>query len=217
MGDCCREGDEFTAKDDAEAMRWYHLAAEQGLPEAKNNIGAMYHNGIGVPKDAAEAARWYKLAADQGLGIAQNNLGLLYQAGLGVEANAEEALRLFKAAAQRGEVMAQIELSRMYHESKGTAPDLMEAAADVGDMTAQYEMGRMFRSGSGIPADLAKAAKYFILAARQGDVPSKRNLSDIEHALKELAISIPPTKASQRSTRPSSLRWRLAKGESSTG
>ena len=108
MGDCCREGDEFTAKNDAEAMRWYHLAAEQGLPEAQNNIGAMHHNGIGVPKDAAEAARWYKLAADQGLGIAQNNLGLLYQAGLGVEANAEEALRLFKAAAQRGEVMAQM-------------------------------------------------------------------------------------------------------------
>ena len=36
-------------------------------------------------------------------------------------------------------------------------------------------------------------------------------------SLNELAISIPPTKASQRSTSPSSVRWALANGESSTG
>ncbi len=36
-------------------------------------------------------------------------------------------------------------------------------------------------------------------------------------SLNELAISTPPAKASQRSTRPSSERWALAKGESSVG
>ena len=53
-------------EDDAEAVRWYRLAADQGHAYAQNNLGAMYANGDGVPEDDAEAVRWYRLAADQG-------------------------------------------------------------------------------------------------------------------------------------------------------
>ena len=47
-------------KDDAEAARWYRLAAEQGHDGAQVNLGIMYDNGEGVPKDPAEAVRWYR-------------------------------------------------------------------------------------------------------------------------------------------------------------
>jgi hypothetical protein len=47
-------------------MRWYRAAAEQGLAEAKNNIGVMYQDGLGVEHDFAKAANWYRAAADQG-------------------------------------------------------------------------------------------------------------------------------------------------------
>ena len=72
------------SQDYAEAVRWYRLAADQGLAEAQYNLGLMYDLGQGVPRDNAEAARWYRLAADQGDAEAQKNLGLMYHLGQGV-------------------------------------------------------------------------------------------------------------------------------------
>ena len=57
---------EGVPEDDAEAVRWLRLAADQGHADAQHNLGWMYANGEGVPEDDAEAARWYRLAADQG-------------------------------------------------------------------------------------------------------------------------------------------------------
>ena len=54
-------------QDDAEAVRWYRLAAEQGDAYAQYNLGLMYRKGEGVPQDDAEAVRWYRLAAEQGM------------------------------------------------------------------------------------------------------------------------------------------------------
>ena len=68
-------------KDVAEAVRWFRLAADQGLVYAQRNLGWMYENGNGVLKDAVEAVRWYRRAADQGDAMAQGNLGLMYIAG----------------------------------------------------------------------------------------------------------------------------------------
>jgi TPR repeat protein len=64
-------------QDDAEAARWYQLAAEQGHDRAQYDLGLMYANGEGVPEDVTEAARLYRLAADQGHTTAQFRLGVL--------------------------------------------------------------------------------------------------------------------------------------------
>jgi hypothetical protein len=53
-------------EDDAEAVKWYRLAADQGAASAQYNLGLMYVYGRGVPEDDAEAVKWYRLAADQG-------------------------------------------------------------------------------------------------------------------------------------------------------
>jgi len=71
-------------QDDAEAIRWYRLAADQGNASAQYNLGVMYRRGDGVPQDYAEAIRWYRLAADQGNASAQYNLGIMYGQGQGV-------------------------------------------------------------------------------------------------------------------------------------
>jgi TPR repeat protein len=52
-------------KDDAEAVKWYRKAAEQGNAGAQDKLGAMYADGRGVPKDDAEAVRWHRMAAEQ--------------------------------------------------------------------------------------------------------------------------------------------------------
>ena len=53
---------EGVLKDEAEAVKWYRMAAEQGNAAAQNNLGLMYDNGEGVLKDEAEAVRWYRMA-----------------------------------------------------------------------------------------------------------------------------------------------------------
>ena len=60
-------------EDDAEAVRWFRLAAEQGDASAQNSLGFMYELGEGVPEDIVLAYMWYNLAAAQGNETAQSN------------------------------------------------------------------------------------------------------------------------------------------------
>jgi TPR repeat protein len=46
------------ARDKAEAVRYYQLAAEQGDASAQFNLGYCFENGEGVARDWAEAVRW---------------------------------------------------------------------------------------------------------------------------------------------------------------
>jgi TPR repeat protein len=51
------------AKDCAEALRWFKLAAAQGLGQALCNVGEYYEVGYIVAADRADAIRWYERAA----------------------------------------------------------------------------------------------------------------------------------------------------------
>ena len=55
-------------QDDAEAVQWWRLAADEGLAAAQSNLGFMYANGRGVPQDYVEAHMWYSLAGAQNSG-----------------------------------------------------------------------------------------------------------------------------------------------------
>jgi TPR repeat protein len=58
--------------------------AEQGDPQAQNDLGVKYALGQGVPQDEAEAVKWYRKAAEQGDANAQFSLGAMYGIGQGV-------------------------------------------------------------------------------------------------------------------------------------
>jgi TPR repeat protein len=45
-------------KDEAEAVKWYRKAVEQGTRPAIRVLARNYRRGIGVEKDEAEASRW---------------------------------------------------------------------------------------------------------------------------------------------------------------
>ena len=53
-------------KDDAEAVRWYRMAAEQGSTTAKFKLGSMYADGRGVLKDSVIAHMWLNIASANG-------------------------------------------------------------------------------------------------------------------------------------------------------
>ena len=66
FGDDFQDGLEAVQRQDyKEALRLFHLSAEQGYAYAQYNLGTMYDKGQGVPQDYKEAVKWWKLAAEQ--------------------------------------------------------------------------------------------------------------------------------------------------------
>ncbi len=84
-------------RDDARAVHWLRLAADQHDAPAQNQLGWMIEKGLGVPPDDTEAARWYRLAARQGHRQARDNLDFLYMHGRALPDNPAEARRLVRA------------------------------------------------------------------------------------------------------------------------
>ena len=90
-------------QDDAEAVKWYRKATEQGHAEAQYILGVMYAEGRqGVPQDYAEAVKWWRKAALQGYALAQFLLGLMYAEGLGVSQDYVLAHKWINLFAARG-------------------------------------------------------------------------------------------------------------------
>ena len=87
------------AKDQVQAVAWYRKAAEQGIPQAQDNLGLCYANGEVVAKDLVQAVSWFRKAAEQGFAPAQLNLGVSYYAGYGVAKDEIEAYAYWNLAA----------------------------------------------------------------------------------------------------------------------
>jgi TPR repeat protein len=161
-------------RDDAQAAKWYRLAAEQEHVKAQNNLALMYEEGRGVEQDDAEAVRWYRRAAEQGLVTAQGNLARLYDRGRGVERDLAEAARWYRRAAERDHAKSQYRLGVMYEEGTGVPTDLGRAAkwyrraAKEGHGPAQAAIGAMYAQGRGVPRDIEKATKWLGRASAQG-------------------------------------------------
>ena len=53
-------------QDYAEAVKWYRLAAQQGVADAQFNLGLSYAKGEGVAQNDIKAHLWFNLAAVSG-------------------------------------------------------------------------------------------------------------------------------------------------------
>ncbi len=90
------------ARDYAQALPFYLLAASQGLDEAQWQLGSMYKYGPNVARDPAEALRLYQLAAVQAHPEAMFTVALCHEHGEGVAADMVEAIRWYRRAAAAG-------------------------------------------------------------------------------------------------------------------
>jgi uncharacterized protein len=104
--------------DDAEALGWYRLAADQGHVLAVHNIGNAYRDGRGVDVNHETAAAWWLRAATAGDVIPALRLGEAYEAGRGVEPNLDSARLWYGKAATAGNEQAAEALERL----GGSAP-----------------------------------------------------------------------------------------------
>ena len=89
-------------QDDAEAVKWFRCAAEQGDAEAQHRVGFAYMTGRGISQDDAEAVKWFRLAARQGDAEAQYWMGYAFAKGIGVRPNEAAAARWYRLAAEQG-------------------------------------------------------------------------------------------------------------------
>lgn len=85
-------------KNDANAFKYFLLAADKGHVDSQNNVGLFLENGKGTVANPLRASEYYRLAADQNFTLAMVNLGDLYSKKGSSFYNLEQALYWYKKA-----------------------------------------------------------------------------------------------------------------------
>jgi TPR repeat protein len=151
------------AGDFGKAAEIWRPLADGGLAKAQNNLGSLYHRGLGVKRDEVEAVRFYRAAAEQGLASAQGNLAFQYANGIGVARNLEAAVMWYRRAADQGNADAQFSLGSMYYQGQGIAQNStlaymwLSLAAAQGDQEAGRD--RELIAGRMTPAQIAEGQR----------------------------------------------------------
>ncbi|MDH3466506.1 MAG: protein kinase [Gammaproteobacteria bacterium] len=121
-------------RDDAEAVKWYRRAAEQGYDPAQNAMGVMYAQGRGVARDDRAALEWYRRAAAQCNTDAQTDIGNMYAEGRGTAQSDFQAYAWYEAAAAAGSKIAK---ERRDAIAKKLQPVELEQASKLAQRHAQ--------------------------------------------------------------------------------
>jgi len=130
LGDNYLYGRNGQPQDDALAVHWYRMAAEQGNGAGQVNLAYMYRKGRGgLPQNDAEAVMWLRAAVGQGDADGQANLGVMYEQGRGgLSKSDEDAAKWFQKAAEQGNEHGQAYLGDFYERGAGNLPEDMEQA-----------------------------------------------------------------------------------------
>ena len=123
VGKCMESGD-GVGKNQSEAIKWYRMAAENGLPDAVFELARCYRFGIGVRRNRTTASKWLHKAAGQGHARAMVLLGkrcLDYDSG---EYNSRKAVSLFRKAAEQGDAWGMFHLGECYINGDGVKKDI---------------------------------------------------------------------------------------------
>jgi TPR repeat protein len=173
-------GAEAIYRDPARAAQLIEAAGRQGLTTAALATGALYYDGVGVPRDMETAASWYRAAAEAGSPVAQANLGVLYYNGRGVPLDRKKAAIWFARAVEAGDATARLNLGIQYLNGDGVPADhargalLIEAAARQGHPLAQSNLAVLYERGVGVERDPVKARYWRAVA--EGTAPSRVDL-----------------------------------------
>ena len=170
-----------TQEEGLEALR---AAAEQGDAEAQSTLGLIYSGGEGVPQDYVEALRWLRLAAEQGDVRAQFSLGFMFSEGEGVPQDEAEGVRWYRSSRGRARGRGGSVGPRKYVFGRPGCPAECDRGGPVvsprgrakGRGRAQRTLGLLLATGEGVPQDTAEAARWYRLAAEQGDAFAQFNL-----------------------------------------
>jgi TPR repeat protein len=149
---CYRDG-KSVAKDDVEAMRWAHRAADAGNADAMDFVGFAYLRGAVIKRNPTIAFSYFKSAANDSAQAAFN-LGQCYFGAQGTEQDCEKALEWWQKAANNGHGRAAATAAMAYHAGEGVPRDpvkarrLAERAAELNNPAGLVFLGELqFQAG----------------------------------------------------------------------
>lgn len=157
------------AKDDAEAMKWAHLAADHGNADAMDFVGFAYLRGAVVKRRPEIALGYFKAAAGESAQAAFN-LGQCYYGAQGTKQDCATALKWWEKAAEKGHGRAAAAAAMAYLSGEGVPPDpvlgrrLAERAAELNNPSGLVVLGELqFQAGEpdAAKANWTKASKLF--------------------------------------------------------
>lgn len=178
-------------KNDYEASRWCHAAAQNGQIEAMYNLALMYQNGEGVGQNFVEAKKWYHDAAERGHKDAEFNLAELNGSNLrtaqmlnqNMPANSPMNYAPMNSplnAAPMNATPAQMASApqamppQMMQQAPAPQPQMMAAAPQVPVMQQQPAQPRPVQMASiapaYVPAPKVKAAQLQAIEPASGNV-----------------------------------------------
>lgn len=122
VGRCYGAGD-GVGKDEAEAVKWYHVAVEHGCADAMFELSKYYTFGIGVRRNRATASKWLSKAAERGHLRSMVQLGCKCTHEYEADYNPRKAVRLFRKAAEKGDAWGMFYLGECYADGVGVKKD----------------------------------------------------------------------------------------------
>lgn len=126
MGICRWDGEGWYNANQRWLLEANTRAAEFGFPEAQNELGIRFYEGVGVERNREAALDWFEKAAAQGNAAACYNLGVCHAYGQPSEINYSVAVDYFKWAANLGSLEAARALVDFYSPAKWTQKDVHE-------------------------------------------------------------------------------------------
>lgn len=139
--------------DSVRYLNYLQDAVDLGCPDALNDMGANYLDGIIKQRDFDTAVRYFQQAADNGCLTAWLNLGTVYY------------------------------WKKYGHKDRALAVSYWKKGAEAGEPGCQYNYGCLLKKGKGVKKDKQEAIRWFKLAAQNGSEDAKKYLKkmDIEY------------------------------------
>ncbi|WP_181702747.1 tetratricopeptide repeat protein [Chthonobacter albigriseus] len=161
-----REGTRaYYAGDTATALDGLQIAAEKGHPAAQWKLGRMYAAGDGVAEDDLKAFEYF----NQIVAVHAEDSPTSPQAPFIANAFVEIGSYYLTGIANSG-----------VEPNVGRAREIFTYAASYfGDALAQTKLGDMYFAGVGGERDPRQAARWFLLAARKGQVEAQARLGQM--------------------------------------
>ncbi len=108
-------------------LKHYEESVRLEFAFAANNLGAIYLEGLLLPKDFRKAYQLFELAATHGMPAVHHRLGLMHELGEGVPVTYSEAAYHYRLAALEGHQDALMRLINFYLTGRGVSLDLDRA------------------------------------------------------------------------------------------
>jgi TPR repeat protein len=157
------------------ASKYYRMASEKSHAWATNNLGALYHYGLGVPRDEHKASEYIHEAANQHSQWAYLNLAdAAFNRG-GKEA-VKEGLEWLEEGGRNQCTMCLIDEAAIYHSGAYEIPrddakvlTFLNKAAALGDTEATLIIAELHLVGDGVPQSAKAAFEMLNTLSENGD------------------------------------------------